>query len=66
LITNLALSILSRAAPQLNLMAVGFPITLTVGLGILALTLPYMVQPLTRIYDEGFRMMLEVFAPMVR
>ncbi len=64
LITNLALSILSKAAPQLNLMAVGFPITLTIGLGTLALTLPYMVPPLTRIFDEGFRLMLEVFVPI--
>jgi len=64
MITNLALSILSKAAPQLNLMAVGFPITLTIGLGTLALTLPYMVPPLTRIFDEGFRLMLEVFVPI--
>lgn len=64
LITNLALSILSKAAPQLNLMAVGFPITLTIGLGTLALTLPYMVSPLSRIFDEGFRLMLTVFIPI--
>jgi flagellar biosynthetic protein FliR len=31
LITNIALGILTRAAPQLNLFAIGFPITLTVG-----------------------------------
>jgi len=64
LITSLALSILSKAAPQLNLMAVGFPITLTVGLGILALTLPYMIQPLSNLFEEGFRLMFEVFLPM--
>ena len=66
LITNLALAILSRAAPQLNLMAIGFPITLTVGLGLLALTLPYMVPPLTRIFDDGIRLMLAVFLPVTR
>jgi len=65
-ITNLALSILSRAAPQLNLMAVGFPVTLTIGLGILALSLPYMVGPLTRLFDEGFRLTLTVLAPIMR
>jgi flagellar biosynthetic protein FliR len=31
LITNLALGVLSRAAPQLNIFAVGFPVTLMVG-----------------------------------
>lgn len=61
LITNLALSILSKAAPQLNLMAVGFPITLTIGLGTLALTLPYLVEPLSRVFEEGLQMMLGVF-----
>jgi len=64
LITNLALSILSKAAPQLNLMAIGFPITLTIGLATLALTLPYMVPPLTRIFEEGFSLMLAVFIPI--
>ncbi|MBW7861384.1 MAG: flagellar biosynthetic protein FliR, partial [Rhodocyclaceae bacterium] len=32
LITNIALGVLTRAAPQLNLFAVGFPITLSVGM----------------------------------
>ena len=31
LITNLALGVLNRASPQLNIFAVGFPITLVVG-----------------------------------
>lgn len=31
LITNLALGVLSRAAPQLNIFAVGFPVTLVIG-----------------------------------
>lgn len=66
LITNLALAILSRAAPQLNLMAIGFPITLSVGLALLALTLPYMVPPLTRFFDEGIGMMLAAFLPISR
>lgn len=42
LLMNLALGILSRAAPQLNLLAVGFPATLLVGLTGLALTMPFL------------------------
>ena len=42
LITNLALGILTRSAPQLNIFAVGFPITLAVGFGALALILPFL------------------------
>ena len=42
LITNLALGILTRSAPQLNIFAIGFPVTLAVGFLMLALTLPYL------------------------
>lgn len=42
LITNLALGILTRSAPQLNIFAIGFPITLAVGFVALMLTLPYL------------------------
>jgi flagellar biosynthetic protein FliR len=42
LIANLALGILTRSAPQLNIFAVGFPITIAVGFITLMLTLPYL------------------------
>ncbi len=41
MMTNLALGILTRSAPQLNLFAVGFPITLGMGFLVLALSMPY-------------------------
>ncbi len=43
--TNLALGIVSRVAPQMNIYAIGFPITLTVGLVGMAATLPMLDQP---------------------
>ena len=43
---NLALGIVSRVAPQMNIYAIGFPITLTVGLIGIAATLPMLDQPL--------------------
>lgn len=42
---NLALGIVSRVAPQMNIFAVGFPITLVVGLVGIAVTLPMLDQP---------------------
>lgn len=45
LFTNLALGIVSRVAPQMNVFAVGFPITLVVGIIGVALTLPMLEQP---------------------
>lgn len=40
LITNLTFGVLTRAAPQLNVIAIGFPLTVSVGLIVLVLTLP--------------------------
>ena len=42
LILNLALGVLARAAPQLNIFAVGFPATILIGLLALALMVPLM------------------------
>lgn len=42
---NLAMGIASRVAPQMNLFAVGFPITLAVGLIGVTATLPMLDQP---------------------
>jgi flagellar biosynthetic protein FliR len=42
---NLALGIISRVAPQMNIFAIGFPITLVVGLVGVAVTLPMLDQP---------------------
>ncbi len=40
LVVNLAMGVMSRAAPSLNLFAVGFPATLACGLGIIYVGLP--------------------------
>ncbi|TXC65308.1 flagellar biosynthetic protein FliR [Piscinibacter aquaticus] len=47
LFVNLVMGIASRVAQQLNLFAIGFPITLTVGLVGVLLTLPMMQAPFT-------------------
>ncbi|MBA5686433.1 flagellar biosynthetic protein FliR [Rugamonas apoptosis] len=53
LITNVALGILTRAAPQLNLFGIGFPITLGVGLLVIAMSLPYLATPMQNLFLEG-------------
>jgi flagellar biosynthetic protein FliR len=53
LITNVALGILTRAAPQLNIFGIGFPISLGVGLLLISLVLPYWSGPLQRLMNEG-------------
>lgn len=53
LMTNMALGILTRAAPQLNLFGIGFPLTLTVGFVLIGLALPYLATPMERLLQEG-------------
>ncbi|MDX5362861.1 MAG: flagellar biosynthetic protein FliR [Pseudazoarcus pumilus] len=54
LIANIGLGILTRAAPQLNLFAVGFPVTLTVGFIVLLLSLSILGPMLQRLFEYGF------------
>ncbi|RTZ47554.1 flagellar biosynthetic protein FliR [Candidimonas sp. SYP-B2681] len=54
---NLALGILNRTAQQLSVFAVGFPITLSVGLIVLAVVLPQSTPFLTRLFDSGYAAM---------
>jgi flagellar biosynthetic protein FliR len=63
LITNLALGILTRAAPQLNLFAVGFPITVAMGFLVLALSMPYLSPMLDRLIHERVGTTLNLIKP---
>lgn len=63
LITNMALGILTRTAPQLNLFGIGFPITLTIGFVVLSLTLPGMLKPIEALIEQGTSHMSEVAKP---
>ena len=63
LITNMALGILTRTAPQLNLFGIGFPVTLSVGFVILALALPGMLRPIENLIEQGASNMHQVAVP---
>lgn len=62
LITNIALGVLTRAAPQLNLFAVGFPVTLLVGYGALLMSLSYMAPILQHLFEHGLTAVERVIA----
>ncbi len=53
LIANLGLGVMSRLAPQLNIFAVSFPLTLVTGMATLLFTLPYLGTPLIRIMEQS-------------
>ncbi len=60
LIANISLGVLARIAPQLNIFAIGFPVTSITGFTMLMLTLPHLGTALTRLYERGFVAMSEV------
>lgn len=55
LTVNLAFGVMVRAAPQLNIFAVGFPITLVLGLLIILYSLPTLLYQLSHLFAEAFR-----------
>lgn len=54
LIVNLAFGVMSRAAPTLNLFAVGFPVTLAFGLVVVLLSLPAVQTGFVRLAGDAF------------
>ncbi len=54
MVVNLAFGVITRAAPQFNIFAVGFPITLLLGLLIVLYSLPALAPQLERLFDAGF------------
>lgn len=54
LLTNIGLGFVARAAPQLNIFAVGFPMTLMLGLVLMWLTLPSVLNEFNNLILETF------------
>ena len=57
LIANSALALMTRAAPQLNIFSVGFPITIMIGLAVIALTLPSIAVVFQNLLSDAFEQM---------
>ena len=55
LVVNLAFGVMTRAAPQLNIFTVGFPISLILGLLIVLYSLPTLMHQLDNLFSEAFR-----------
>lgn len=52
LITNIAMGIMARTVPQLNVFVLGFPITIILGLAVLLFSLPFVVSVLDKVYTD--------------
>lgn len=63
MMTNIALGILNRVAPQLHLMAIGFPITLSLGFISISMMSHYLAVPLEQLFNDGLNAMLYFALP---
>ncbi len=60
LLLDIALGVISRAAPQLQIFAIGFPVTLIAGLLLIWLTLPVVFEVFIEEIDELLRFIRDV------
>jgi flagellar biosynthetic protein FliR len=60
LIANIAMGVLSRVAPQLNLFAIGFPVTIVAGFTVIAISLPYFASALQNLFEQSFMAMTTI------
>ena len=66
LVTNTALGVLTRAAPQLNLFAIGFPVTMIMGFSALILLMSNFGPVVQNLFERGFEavpVLLEALTP---
>ena len=59
-LSDVALALLSKAAPGLNVFAVGIPLKLTVALTLLSLTIPLLPAAVEALLDQGVASMLNL------
>ena len=63
---NIMMGVMTRAAPQLNIFSVGFPITMIVGFLVIMITLPGFTPVFTTLMSDGFESMVQTLSGMVR
>lgn len=66
MLVNVALGVLTRAAPQLNIFAVGFPLTMGVGFIILAISIPYILPVFNNMMEDAMKNMTHIAVPATR
>ena len=62
LLVNLAFGVMSRAAPQLNIFGVGFPVMMVMGFIIIMLSLPGITPHVSNLMQEAFGLLQNMIA----
>lgn len=65
LCVNIIMGVMTRAAPQLNIFSVGFPVTMTLGFVVILITLPGMSPAFETLLAQGFDKMSESLLGLV-
>lgn len=60
LLTNIAFGVVTRAAPQLNIFAVGFPVSLTFGFVVIYLTLPNLMPQFQQLLNAAVTLLMNL------
>lgn len=64
-LTDLALGLLGRTVPQMNLLLVGFPVKIAVGVSMLLVSLPFFVTACRGLFDSMYRDLFLILDAMV-
>jgi len=54
LLVSVSMGLLAKAAPQMNLLTMGFPITISVAFIVIFLTLPFLVQAMSTVVQQSY------------
>ena len=54
-LTSLTTGLISKAAPQVNILSEGFPISITAAFFLIFASLPFMIEAFSRVIDSGFK-----------
>jgi flagellar biosynthetic protein FliR len=65
-LTSLATGLISKAAPQINILSEGFPISITVAFLLIFTSLPFMTEAFSRVIDSGFSSIESLYAQIGR
>ena len=60
LLTTTALGLIGKAAPQMNLMMMGFPISIGVGFAVLVLGMPFLLSAFAAVVSNGFTQLTDL------
>jgi flagellar biosynthetic protein FliR len=65
-LTSLTTGLISKAAPQINILTEGFPISITVAFRLILNVLPFMTAAFSRIIDSGFATLQSLYIQIGR